>query len=201
MEHSLRPYHQGYIGLGKGPREVHFALVYTTINCLLERFPIAFLCEGFHCGYHRSSAFTPICPSKMTSPPSPPLRSKFTSKLQNASIIILGGTSGIGYAVAEACVEFRLTISGSRQPKIDATIARLRATYLSSTYPTHISGLACDLSDLATLEANLVSLLDFATSSSSEGSHRRRYLFPSTPAPNNARPKSTRPAPSVSTAR
>jgi NAD(P)-dependent dehydrogenase (short-subunit alcohol dehydrogenase family) len=118
-------------------------------------------------------------PPKMATPPSPPLPSKFTSKLHNASILILGGTSGVGYAVAEACIEFRcarLTISGSRQPKIDATIARLRATYPSSTYLTHISGHACDLSDLTTLETNLSSLLDFATSSSSEESHKLNHI-------------------------
>ena len=91
---------------------------------------------------------------------------KYTSKLHNASILILGGTSGIGYAVAEACLEFhcaRLTISGSNQPKIERTIERLRATYSSDSFPTHLSGLACDLSDTPHLEENLTALLSFAT--------------------------------------
>lgn len=57
----------------------------------------------------------------------------------------------------------RLTISGSRQPKLDAAIARLRSTFPSSMHPTHLSDLACDLSDLDALEANLTALLDFTT--------------------------------------
>jgi NAD(P)-dependent dehydrogenase (short-subunit alcohol dehydrogenase family) len=67
-------------------------------------------------------------------------------------------------------------MSGSHQPEINATIARLRATYPSSTYLTHISGRACDLSDLTTLEINLASLLDFAASSSSEESHKLNHI-------------------------
>jgi hypothetical protein len=97
----------------------------------------------------------------MGTPPSPPLPSKFASKLHNVSILILGGTSGIGYAVTEACIEFRY---------------RLRATYPSSAYLTYISNHACDLSDLTTLETNLTSLLNFATSSSSEESHKLNHI-------------------------
>jgi NAD(P)-dependent dehydrogenase (short-subunit alcohol dehydrogenase family) len=93
---------------------------------------------------------------------------KYTSKLHSASILILGGTSGIGYAVAEACLEqysVRLTISGSQQPEIDRTIARLRATYSADSFPTKLSGHACDPSHLEQLENNLTSLLAFATDS------------------------------------
>jgi hypothetical protein len=148
-EAFVTPVSSGYIGVGKGPREVHFALTtasFTTINCLLERpnshlprFPSPSCAKVSTVVAIAPLHLPPSYPSMMTTPPSPPLRSKFTSKLHNASILILGGTSGIGYAVAEACIEFRcahLTISGSRQPKIDATIACFRATYPSSTYPT-----------------------------------------------------------------
>ena len=49
---------------------------------------------------------------------------KYTNKLVGKRVLVLGGTSGIGFCVAEACVEFGaiVTVASSRQEKIDKTI-------------------------------------------------------------------------------
>ncbi len=90
------------------------------------------------------------------------MSSKYSSKLRGKRILVLGGTSGIGFCVAEACVEYGATVivSSSQQSKIDKTLSRLRDSYNSSD---RILGHACDLSGADTLEANLTALLDFAT--------------------------------------
>ena len=56
---------------------------------------------------------------------------KYISKLQGKRVLVLGGTSGIGFCVAEAAVEHGATviISSSRQAKIDNTIQRLTSSY------------------------------------------------------------------------
>ena len=54
---------------------------------------------------------------------------KYASKLIDKNVLIFGGTSGIGFAVAEAAWEFgaKVTISGSNQPKIDTKLAELKS--------------------------------------------------------------------------
>lgn len=89
---------------------------------------------------------------------------KFINKLQGRRVLIFGGTSGIGYAVAEACVEHGCTviISGSNAPKLGDTVLRLRASYPhleSSQIIIH----ACDLSDKDALESNIQRLLSVVT--------------------------------------
>ena len=93
---------------------------------------------------------------------------KYTSKLHGKRVLVLGGTSGMGFCVAEASIESGATviISGSRQPKIDATIERIKSSYPDCR--TRLSGHACDLADTETLEQNIESLLKFATSDSKE---------------------------------
>lgn len=87
---------------------------------------------------------------------------KYTSKLRGKRVLIFGGTSGIGYGVTEASIEFGATviISGSRQPKIEKTIERVKEAYGSDA---PISGHECDLTNTEALEPNLRTLLDFAT--------------------------------------
>lgn len=89
---------------------------------------------------------------------------KFINKLQGRRVLIFGGTSGIGYAVAEACVEHGCTviISGSNAPKLGETVLRLRTSYPhleSSQIIIH----ACDLSDKDALESNIQRLLSVVT--------------------------------------
>jgi short-subunit dehydrogenase involved in D-alanine esterification of teichoic acids len=94
--------------------------------------------------------------------------SKYTSKLHEKRVLIFGGTPGIGFGVAEASIESAVTvfISGSRQPKIDASIQRIKSSYPDCG--TRISGYAYDLADTQILEQNSEALLKVGTSGSKE---------------------------------
>ncbi|KAK3996374.1 short chain dehydrogenase [Cladorrhinum sp. PSN332] len=87
-------------------------------------------------------------------------------KLQDRHVLIIGGSSGIGYAVADGSLASgaKVTISSSSQNKISTAINQLKSEYPNQPL---IQGLACDLSKPDTLEANLESL--FATAQSTQG--------------------------------
>lgn len=82
---------------------------------------------------------------------------KYTSKLANARVLIIGGSSGIGYCVAEASLEHgcHVIISSSQQSRIDNAINQLLQTYPSAK--GRLSGYACDLSK-PDVEANIQQL-------------------------------------------
>lgn len=90
---------------------------------------------------------------------------KYSTKLANQRVLILGGTSGLGYAVAEAALESgaHITISSSSQTKLDKTVARLKEAFpaqsAAQTITTHVTNLA----DIDNLETNLESLFQAAT--------------------------------------
>jgi NAD(P)-dependent dehydrogenase (short-subunit alcohol dehydrogenase family) len=87
------------------------------------------------------------------------------NRLANTNVLVFGGTSGIGFAVANMALSHgaRVTISGSAQPKVDDRVAKLRSFYPNMP-ASSVSGFACDLSDKENLEANLKAVLDKATS-------------------------------------
>lgn len=91
---------------------------------------------------------------------------KYISKLANQRILILGGTSGLGYCVAEAALEHgaHLVLSSSNQSKLDKAVARLKEAYPTQSKTQSIITQVCDLSDAANLDANLESLFKTATS-------------------------------------
>ncbi|PWY65391.1 NAD(P)-binding protein [Aspergillus eucalypticola CBS 122712] len=91
---------------------------------------------------------------------------KYTTKLAGKRVLILGGTSGIGFCVAEAALEHGadVIISSSHAAKVTKSIARLQDAYPELTGRAQaVSGYPCDLADSAALEANLTRLLEQAT--------------------------------------
>ncbi|KAF2264178.1 NAD(P)-binding protein [Lojkania enalia] len=85
---------------------------------------------------------------------------KYSAKLLNSRILIIGGSSGIGYAIAEACIESGaiVTISSSNPTRVKSAVDSLKASYPSST--SKIRGLAVDLAHAGTLESSLEKLLN-----------------------------------------
>lgn len=91
---------------------------------------------------------------------------KYLSKLAGKTVLIFGGTSGIGHCIAEACLEHsaNVVVSGSSDASVERAISRLHTAYPHVAGSSQqIRGYACDLSDHANLDANLVSLLEKAT--------------------------------------
>ncbi|KAL8707951.1 MAG: hypothetical protein Q9220_007094 [cf. Caloplaca sp. 1 TL-2023] len=89
-------------------------------------------------------------------------KSKYTSNLKGKRILIIGGTSGIGFCVAEAALEYGawVCIASSKQTKVNQKVAQLKATYPDSAYK--VKGLTCDLSQPQYLEKRIESLLNNA---------------------------------------
>ncbi|KAK5052678.1 hypothetical protein LTR84_002544 [Exophiala bonariae] len=87
-------------------------------------------------------------------------QAKYGSKLLEKRILVLGGTSGIGFCVAEAAREFGATvvISGSNQSKLDSAIQRLEKGCQGS-----VRGYAQDLSNVTRLEESLENVFNLAT--------------------------------------
>jgi NAD(P)-dependent dehydrogenase (short-subunit alcohol dehydrogenase family) len=90
---------------------------------------------------------------------------KYLNKLQAKRVIVLGGTSGIGFAVAEAAVEYGaiVYISSSTTQKLERCLERLRTAYPDAS--ERIGGYTCDLSKKDELEASLEGLLRKVTNS------------------------------------
>ena len=89
---------------------------------------------------------------------------KYTNQLQGKRIVVVGGTSGIGFCVAEGAVEHGATVivASSTQAKIDKTIERIKTAYPDAA--DRILGKTCNLNaDDETVEANVKALYEFAT--------------------------------------
>lgn len=91
------------------------------------------------------------------------------NRLKDTHVFVFGGTSGIGYAVANMALSngARVTVSGSTQPKVDTKVEKLRSLY-PDVPDENITGFACDLFDIDALDANLTTLLDKATGNGSK---------------------------------
>ncbi|KAG8625306.1 hypothetical protein KVT40_007057 [Elsinoe batatas] len=82
---------------------------------------------------------------------------KYTSKLQNKRILIIGASLEHGAHV---------TISSSQPSRIDRAITSLLTSYPSAK--PRLQGHPADMATSSTLESNIVSLLDFATEKQSK---------------------------------
>jgi NAD(P)-dependent dehydrogenase (short-subunit alcohol dehydrogenase family) len=91
-------------------------------------------------------------------------QSKYTSKLVDKLVVIFGGTSGVGFCVAEASLEHGASvfISGSNPTRLLNALDRLRTSY-PSIPAERIRGGTCDLADTHNVEENLIKLLDTIT--------------------------------------
>ena len=89
---------------------------------------------------------------------------KFLNKLQGKTVVIVGGSAGIGYGVAEAAVEFgaKVVISSRSESRVAASVESLKKSY--PQYAANIRGFPIDLDALKDdAEAQMVKLFDFAT--------------------------------------
>jgi NAD(P)-dependent dehydrogenase (short-subunit alcohol dehydrogenase family) len=88
---------------------------------------------------------------------------KYTNKLLNSRVLIIGGSSGLGYGVAEATLEHGalVAISSSNESRVNAATDKLKKSYPS--YISNVHGLTVDLSNSDTLEQELDSILKRAT--------------------------------------
>ena len=89
---------------------------------------------------------------------------KYINKLESKRVLVLGGTSGIGFGVVEAALELGATvaISGSNMPKLEKTRDRLVAQYPGIARDRIILK-DCDLADSTSMEANIKALFGAAT--------------------------------------
>ena len=98
-----------------------------------------------------------------------PDQQKYTNKLHGARVLIIGGSSGLGFTAAEATLESgagAVIISSSNPQKINAALDRLKASYPSRS--SALYGHACNLADEANLESNVQALFDYATDNGSK---------------------------------
>lgn len=87
------------------------------------------------------------------------MSARYNSVLAEARVLVLGGSSGIGFCVAEHALSLGaiVTISSLRQSKLDDALDRLRSSVPGSA--ASVSGKVCDLSDLNSVRTNLEALL------------------------------------------
>ncbi|GJN76458.1 dehyrdogenase/reductase domain-containing protein [Purpureocillium lilacinum] len=90
---------------------------------------------------------------------------KYINKLEGHRVLVLGGSTGIGFCVAEAALEHgaHVVISSSSQKKLDKAAARLREHAQAVGVSSTVTAQTCDLGNPDTVEDNIVQLLEFAT--------------------------------------
>jgi NAD(P)-dependent dehydrogenase (short-subunit alcohol dehydrogenase family) len=84
---------------------------------------------------------------------------RYTNKFNNLRILLIGGTGGVGIAVAQALLEFgaEVILSSSREGKIKQIISDLTAQYPNAK--GRISGHVCDLAS-PSVEDNITALFE-----------------------------------------
>lgn len=97
---------------------------------------------------------------------------KFINKLQGKRVVIVGGTSGLGFATAEAAIEYGaiVVVASSKQENVDRAVDRIQKAYPEAG--DRIRGKTVDLSS-PSMEEQIVALLDFATDG---GKHKLNHI-------------------------
>ncbi|EME45049.1 hypothetical protein DOTSEDRAFT_33643 [Dothistroma septosporum NZE10] len=87
-------------------------------------------------------------------------QTKYVQKLKGSKVLIIGGSAGIGFGVAEASLENGCTvfISSSNPARVQKAVENLKKSYPSAS--DKISGHACNLADEANLEQNITQLFE-----------------------------------------
>src|ERR1700760_2047448 len=98
---------------------------------------------------------------------------KYLNKLEGKRVVVLGGTSGIGFCVAEAAIEYGafVTVSSSSPEKVDRAAERLRALYPNSA--ERVLGFPCDIGQSDKIKANVEALFKKATNN---GAHKINHI-------------------------
>ena len=101
---------------------------------------------------------------------------KYTSKLLNRRVLVIGGSSGIGFCVAEASLEHGaiVTISSSNEDRINQAVEKLQRSYPSAK--NKVFGVRVDLSNPDTLETELNTMLE-STKEKLEGQQLDHVVF------------------------
>ncbi|KAL4752164.1 hypothetical protein BDW72DRAFT_202565 [Aspergillus terricola var. indicus] len=89
-----------------------------------------------------------------------------TTKLHNSRILLIGGTSGIGFGVARASLEHgaSVIVSSSNPERVANAVSDLKSLYPEEPYVSRIVGKVCDLGkDDDSIESEIVGLFEFAT--------------------------------------
>lgn len=84
------------------------------------------------------------------------------NKLYGKHVLVIGGSAGIGHAVAAASLESdaQVTISSSSEKRLAAAVSALKLS--TGVDAVRVSGITCDLSSPETIEANLEALFQSA---------------------------------------
>ena len=92
---------------------------------------------------------------------------KSITRLASTRVLVIGGTSGIGFSVEAAALEHgaSVIVASSKATNVKSAVSRLQGTY-PPEYAAKVAGLVCDLGNQATLDENVVRLLTEATSPS-----------------------------------
>jgi NAD(P)-dependent dehydrogenase (short-subunit alcohol dehydrogenase family) len=101
-------------------------------------------------------------------------QNKYVNRLEGQRVLVIGGSSGIGFGVAEASLEYGaiVIIASSQQSRVDDAISRLLKAHPSAT--DRLNGFTCNLADETTMEDNIKTLFAQVTSN---GAHKLDHII------------------------